>query len=180
MQVTIKNVQILYTNHMTREGNFGGYSYSIIMNMSEFLTLAKKAIESSKKVEWKDPTDKQILKSASVKFKEDVPDYVAAHMTDNDILITINSKKNPIIATRKREIPWFSIADVAIELYACEYQKRKFVCRTALKGVPSVRVTKYAESTFTSQSKGFELEDEEENTQSSSGFELEDDSNVPF
>ena len=165
MQFKFNNVKLVYTNHMTTPGNFGGYSYSIIVNENDIYEKALQAIEKNKKMVWPEDAKslKQILRAMSAKHASDLDEDVASqkeiisHMNDNEVLISIKSK-TPVKATKKAAIGWFSTADILVDMYSTQWGGKKFISRVA-PDVISVKVTYYAEIPAQSSEQGFESEE---------------------
>lgn len=165
MQFKFTNVTLVYTNHMTTPGSFGGYSFSFIVNENEIYEKALQAIEKNKKMVWPEDAKslKQILKAMSAKHISDLDEDVASqkeiisHMNDNDVLICVKSK-TPIKATKKAAIPWYSTADILVDMYSTQWGGKKFVSRVA-PDVISVKVRYYAEMPAQSREQGFESEE---------------------
>lgn len=171
MQVLFKNVKLVYTNGMTQPGKFG-YGYSFIVDKSIIAEKALGIAQNSKKVKFteKELTPARMLNfmnaktvatlREAVELKDDPASLndILAHMGPDDVLIGVKAKDR-VKATRSDvAIGWFSTADILIDLYATEYQGRKFISRFAASDKITVKVTEYAPM-LADPNPGFESED---------------------
>lgn len=171
MQIKFENVKLVYTHQLSSPNPFGSYSYSFIVNKHEFLNIALSVIKGSKKVKIDNPTPAQIIKISSAKTREETPDNIKVQMGVDDLLVSVTSKQGSIRYTPKnKQLTWFSVCDILVDMYLTEYQKRKFLCRTTNHDIISIKVKEFAASASVQpEAKGFEEVGEEE--QDYSGFE---------
>ena len=190
MQILLKDVKLVYTGGMTNAGKFG-YGYSFIVDKDVIAEKALTIAKAAKKVTFseKELTPTRMLNfmnaKSATKLQEDAElkddpsalQDIIAHMGANDVLVGVKAKGR-VKATKSTPIGWFSVADIYIDMYATEYQGRKFISRSAAADKITVKVTKY-EAVAAADAPGFESE--EETPAPADGFAAEQtDSDIPF
>ena len=131
MNVLFENVTLAFTNCMTRESDFGGYSYSFVIDKDKFCETVRDTLALQKKPVWdaKKNTDEFILEKCNAKAKANVKhEKTRELMGDNDILVQVKSKKAPIENNKRANLAAGSVCDILIDVFEFEYGKRQFIC----------------------------------------------------
>ncbi len=150
-QIKLENVTLTFCQNMTRESQFGGYSYSFIIDEQLICDKVREALAIQKTKVWNDDlnTNKFIIKKANFKHKDDITHEATANMMkDTDVMITVKSKTTPIQNTEGCNLSRGTIADVLVDFFEFEYGKKQMICvrAHAEKGC-TVRPTKIVEFT---------------------------------
>ena len=131
MNVLFENVTLAFTNCMTHESDFGGYSYSFVIDKDKFCETVRDTLALQKKPVWdaKKNTDDFILEKCNAKAKANIKhEKTRELMGDNDILVQVKSKKAPIENNKRANLAAGSVCDILIDVFEFEYGKRQFIC----------------------------------------------------
>ena len=127
----LKNVTLAFTNCMTKESPFGGFSYSFIINKADFCKAVRETLETQKTQVWASSknTDAFILSKCNAKSKDNVThEEVASMMGDDDVLVQVKSKAAPIANNKGLELGRGTTANILIDVFEYSYNKRDFIC----------------------------------------------------
>ena len=131
MNVLFENVTLAFTNCMTHESDFGGYSYSFVIDKDKFCETVRDTLALQKKPVWdaKKNTDEFIVEKCNAKKRDDVKhEKTRELMGENDILVQVKSKKAPIENNKRANLAAGSVCDILIDVFEFEYGKRQFIC----------------------------------------------------
>ena len=164
MNVLFENVTLAFTNCMTHESDFGGYSYSFVIDKDKFCETVRDTLALQKKPVWdaKKNTDEFILEKCNAKKRADVKhEKTRELMGENDILVQVKSKKAPIENNKRVSLAAGSVCDILIDVFEFEYGKRQFICiRSHASRGCTVKVKELVEYKNTNY---FDFEDGSEN-----------------
>lgn len=164
--VIFKDVTLAFTQNLTKASDFGGYNYSFIINKKVFCDAIRNALEQQKKKCWDDSknTDSFIVNKTHAKTKDDVAYApVAEMMTLDDLLVQVKSKETPIENTKKVPLARGTTADILIDAFEFDYNKRQFICIKAHadRGI-TIKVRNLKEFTSNTQYFAAEVDDSQE------------------
>ena len=164
MNIIFDNVILAFTGYMLKPSDFGGYSYSFIIDKDKFCETVRDTLALQKKPVWdaKKNTDEFILEKCNAKKRDDVKhEKVQSMMSDNDILVQVKSKEAPIENNKRVSLAAGSVCDILIDVFEFEYGKRQFICiRSHASRGCTVKVKELVEYKNTNY---FDFEDGSEN-----------------
>ena len=181
--IIFENSVLAFTNCMTRESDFGGYSYSFIIDENTFCDKVREALSLQKTQIWTADknTNDFIIKKSGAKHKDDVAhEPTREMMKDTDLLVTVKNKTTAIENSKKVPLARGTTADLLIDVFEFEYGKKQFICVRAHseKGC-TVKVKKLIEFSngpkyfdFESDAPGINAEAIKENTETSDEIEF--------
>ena len=158
-QMLLKDITLAFTNCMTRESEYGGWSYSFIIDENDFCDKVRACLATQKSKQWNDEenTNSNIIKRANLKRKDDVTHEPTRDiMKDTDLLVTVKSKTAAITNTEGCSLARGTTADVLIDPFEFVYNKKKMICiRSHADRGCTVKVNKLVE--FTGGTQYFEV-----------------------
>lgn len=131
--VLFNSVTLAFTQNMSMESEYGnGYNYSFIIDKNTFIEKVTGALKKQTKgFSWREDelTEENILSRSGAKSR-DVVTYepVKAMMSDNDILVQVKDKNNPIKNDLGKALNRGTVANILVDVFAFDYSKKKFIC----------------------------------------------------